>query len=289
MPKNLKRFALSSLSNPLCKRICAVCPTSSPSVLLHPYAHDIHETDRMTEKSHFLAQQPSLTETQNEVNEHMRGVLVDWLIEVVEEFRLSHQVLLLGVDYLDRVLSVLRITKESLQLIGITCLFIASKFDGSDNNYCLDDFVSVTDGLYSRSQAIAAEQEVLGSLEFRLVTSTISTFLPGYLAIAGLENNDAKHYSKFLTEMLLPNYGICRKYLPSKIAASIVVITNRSFGSKEPLPTEFEDYTQYTEESLAECVHDIQTTVNGSEFMAAYHRYNQMKYDSISAIDSSFS
>jgi len=262
--------------------------SSISTVLLRTYARDIHDTDRQTEKLHSLSKLPSLSETQNEVNEHMRGVLVDWLIEVVEEFHLSHHVLLLGVDYLDRVLSVLKVPRESLQLIGITCLFIASKFDGEEGAN-LDDFVSVTDGLYTRDQARGAETLVLSTLGFRLVTSTIATFLPSYLIVAGLEKNEAKHYSKFLAEMLLPIYSILRKHVPSKLAASIVLITNRLFGSQRPLSTEFEDYTQYTEESLKECIQDIQKSLQNSEFLSAYQRYSQMKYDCVSAKHGSFS
>lgn len=58
----------------------------------------------------------------------MRAILLDWLIEVCEVYKLHRETYYLAVDYLDRFLSSnVQISKTRLQLIGITCLFIAAK------------------------------------------------------------------------------------------------------------------------------------------------------------------
>jgi G1/S-specific cyclin-E1 len=58
----------------------------------------------------------------------MRAILLDWLIEVCEVYKLHRETYYLTVDYLDRYLTTKQnISKNQLQLIGITCLFIASK------------------------------------------------------------------------------------------------------------------------------------------------------------------
>lgn len=58
----------------------------------------------------------------------MRAILLDWIIEVCEVYKLHRETYYLTVDYLDRYLSAKsNISKNQLQLIGITCLFIASK------------------------------------------------------------------------------------------------------------------------------------------------------------------
>ena len=61
----------------------------------------------------------------------MRAILVDWLVEVQENFELNHETLYLAVKMVDLYLSKKLITREKLQLIGATALFIASKFDVS--------------------------------------------------------------------------------------------------------------------------------------------------------------
>lgn len=58
----------------------------------------------------------------------MRAILLDWIIEVCEVYKLHRETYYLTIDYLDRYLSSKSgISKNQLQLIGITCLFIASK------------------------------------------------------------------------------------------------------------------------------------------------------------------
>jgi hypothetical protein len=57
----------------------------------------------------------------------MRSILVDWLIEVSEEYHLENQTLLLGVLYLDLCIrAMIPVSKATFQLLGITCLFLAA-------------------------------------------------------------------------------------------------------------------------------------------------------------------
>lgn len=63
---------------------------------------------------------------QKDVNANMRGVLVDWLVEVADEFKLLPDTLYLSVAYVDKYLSINVITKKKLQLLGVASMFIAS-------------------------------------------------------------------------------------------------------------------------------------------------------------------
>lgn len=56
----------------------------------------------------------------------MRTILVEWLIEVAEEYYLTSQTLHLTVNYVDRFLARNKIPRASLQLLGVTCMLIAS-------------------------------------------------------------------------------------------------------------------------------------------------------------------
>ena len=56
----------------------------------------------------------------------MRTVLVDWLVEVAEEYKLVADTLFLSISYIDRYLSSRCIDKDKLQLLGVSCLLIAS-------------------------------------------------------------------------------------------------------------------------------------------------------------------
>ena len=92
------------------------------------YVDDIYAHLREAEQ----AKRPDPTyasTTQKDVNEVMRGILVDWLVEVAEEYKLSADTLYLSVGYIDRVLSVQPVARTKLQLLGVTCMLIASKYE----------------------------------------------------------------------------------------------------------------------------------------------------------------
>ena len=72
----------------------------------------------------YMKSQPDLTTS-------MRAILVDWLVEVQENFELNHETLYLAVKMVDIYLGLKTVSREKLQLIGATALFIASKFDVS--------------------------------------------------------------------------------------------------------------------------------------------------------------
>jgi len=62
----------------------------------------------------------------------MRTILLDWMMEVCEEYKLHRETYFLSVDMYDRFMEARTgVQKEQLQLIGITCLFIASKIEVS--------------------------------------------------------------------------------------------------------------------------------------------------------------
>jgi len=63
---------------------------------------------------------------QRDITPEMRGKLVDWLVLVVEEFKLHNDTLHLAVSYIDIFLSSHPIRKINLQLLGVSSVYIAS-------------------------------------------------------------------------------------------------------------------------------------------------------------------
>lgn len=64
--------------------------------------------------------------SQKDINATMRGILIDWLVEVAEEYRLVPETLYLAVNYIDRFLQQVPVNRGKLQLVGVTCMLIAS-------------------------------------------------------------------------------------------------------------------------------------------------------------------
>lgn len=88
---------------------------------------------------------------QPDINASMRSVLVDWLVEVVDEFSLQTRTLYLAVSLIDRFLSCMSVLRGKLQLVGSTAMYIAAKLEEIYPPE-LSDFAYITDNTYTRQQ-----------------------------------------------------------------------------------------------------------------------------------------
>ncbi len=59
----------------------------------------------------------------------MRAILIDWLVEVHLKFKLVPETLYLTVSLIDRYLEKVEVHWEKLQLVGVTAMLIASKYE----------------------------------------------------------------------------------------------------------------------------------------------------------------
>jgi hypothetical protein len=77
------------------------------------------------------------------------------------------ETLYLTVNLIDRTLSSKRISINKLQLVGVTALLIASKYE-EIKCPCVSDLVYVTDGAFDESEIIRAERHMLGILQYNV-------------------------------------------------------------------------------------------------------------------------
>jgi cyclin-A len=94
---------------------------------------------------------PEYMRRQRDITNSMRTILVDWLVEVAEEYRLSTGTLFTAVSYIDRFLSEMSVQRGKLQLVGVTCMLLAAKYE-EIYPPGLEEFVYITDNTYSREQ-----------------------------------------------------------------------------------------------------------------------------------------
>ncbi|MBA0595799.1 hypothetical protein Gorai_012654, partial [Gossypium raimondii] len=110
------------------------------------FACDIYKHLRASE----VKKRPStnfMETIQNDINSSMRSILIDWLVEVAEEYRLVQDTLYLTVSYIDRYLSGNTMNRQRLQLLGVACMMIASKYE----EICapqVEEFCYITDNTY---------------------------------------------------------------------------------------------------------------------------------------------
>nr|XP_009763406.1 PREDICTED: cyclin-B1-1-like isoform X7 [Nicotiana sylvestris] len=115
-------------------------------------------------------------ETQKEITPQMRGILINWLIEVHLKFDLMQETLFLMVTLLDYYLTLARVKKNDLQLVGLTSLLLASKYEDLFHPRVMD-LLSISAESYTRDQMLEMEKDILRKLKFRLNAATPYVFM----------------------------------------------------------------------------------------------------------------
>lgn len=98
--------------------------------LVVDYVNEIYEYMRMMERSQAI-KKDYLNGKIGAILPKMRSVLIEWLVEVHQQFSLLQETLYLSVAILDRFMQVAaeKIPRKHLQLVGVSAMFIAAKYE----------------------------------------------------------------------------------------------------------------------------------------------------------------
>lgn len=138
----------------------------------------------------------------------MRGILVDWLIEVHTRFRLLPETLFLAVNLIDRFLSAEVVALDRLQLVGVAAMFIASKYEEVLSPH-VANFSHVADETFTDKEILDAERHILATLEYNMSYPNPMNFLR---RISKADNYDiqTRTLGKYLMEISLLDH----RFLP---------------------------------------------------------------------------
>jgi cyclin B len=220
---------------------------------------------------------------QRDINEKMRGILIDWLVDVHLKFKLLPETLFLSTELIDRYLEKVEINRNKLQLVGVSSLFIACKYEEIYPPE-LKDFVYITDKAYSKEEILKMEYEILRSLDFNITSPSSLRLLEAYIEIFQLKWEDQQlFFAKYLLELFLVDYRMI-KYSPSWIAASTIYITMKvkKFNTIDGTKTiDMPKVTGYTDEKIKECARDICIVLDNAErssLQAVRNKYSSSKF-----------
>ncbi|XP_072956235.1 cyclin-A3-1-like isoform X1 [Typha angustifolia] len=255
-----------------------------PQICAH-YASDIYHYLRSMEIEPQRRPLDNYIETvQSDVTANMRGILVDWLVEVAEEYKLVSDTLYLTVSYIDRFLSFNSLNRQKLQLLGVSSMLIASKYEEISPPH-VEDFCYITDNTYTKQEVVKMESDLLNFLKFEMGNPTIKTFLRRFTTAAQeghkFANMLLEFLGSYLAELSLLDYG-CLKFLPSMVAASAVFVARFTMHPKvHPWGKKLQSCTGYKVSELKECIHaihDLQVKKKGSCLFAVRDKYRQQKF-----------
>uniref|UniRef100_UPI00398F3484 G2/mitotic-specific cyclin-B3 n=1 Tax=Pristiophorus japonicus TaxID=55135 RepID=UPI00398F3484 len=182
------------------------------------YAKDIFSYMKEREEKFVLK---GYMENQPDLNIEMRAILVDWMVEVQENFELNHETLYLAVKLVDHFLATTVCMRETLQLLGSTAILIAAKFDERCPP-CVDDFLYICDDAYQREELLAMEVKILRALMFDINIPVAYRFLRRYAKCARA-NLETLTLARYICELTLQEYEFIRESA-SKLAGSCLLL-----------------------------------------------------------------
>ncbi|KAI9849486.1 MAG: G2/mitotic-specific cyclin [Sclerophora amabilis] len=184
-------------------------------LMVADYVNEIFEHLKVLEEA--TLPNPDYMEHQEDLEWKMRGILVDWLIEVHTRFHLLPETLFLAVNIIDRFLSSKVVQLDRLQLVGVTAMFIASKYEEVLSPH-VANFRHVADDGFSEQEILSAERYVLSALNYDLSYPNPMNFLR---RISKADNYDiqTRTLGKYLMEISLLDHRFMQ-YPPSLVAAA---------------------------------------------------------------------
>ncbi|BEI89761.1 uncharacterized protein CcaverHIS019_0211230 [Cutaneotrichosporon cavernicola] len=189
---------------------------------------------------------PNYMAFQTETDWTMRTTLIDWLLQVHMRYHMLPETLWIAVNIIDRFLSVRVVSLSKLQLVGVTAMFIAAKYE-EILAPSVDEFVFMTENGYTKDDILKGERIVLQTLDFN-----VSQYCSPYSWVRRISKADdydiqTRTLSKFLMEVTLLDHRFLR-CKPSMIAAIGMYLSRKMLGGT--WDDAFVFYSNFTERQL---------------------------------------
>ncbi len=171
---------------------------------------------------------PDYMTGQTEIDWSMRQTLVDWLLQVHLRYHMLPETLWIAVNIVDRFLTKRVVSLMKLQLVGVTAMFIAAKYE-EILAPSVEEFVFMTERGYTKEEILKGERIMLQTLDFK-----VSHYCSPYSWMRKISKADdydlqTRTLSKFLTEVTLLDYRFLR-VKPSLVAAIGMYTARRMLG-----------------------------------------------------------
>ncbi|XP_024102789.1 G2/mitotic-specific cyclin-B1 isoform X2 [Pongo abelii] len=177
------------------------------------------------------------------------------------------------------------VPKKMLQLVGVTAMFIASKYEEMYPPE-IGDFAFVTDNTYTKHQIRQMEMKILRALNFGLGRPLPLHFLRRASKI-GEVDVEQHTLAKYLMELTMLDYDMVH-FPPSQIAAGAFCLALKILDNGEWTPT-LQHYLSYTEESLLPVMQHLAKNIvmvnqGLTKHMTVKNKYATSKHAKISTL-----
>ena len=228
---------------------------------------------------------------QYEINEQMRSILIDWIIDVHYKFGFTDETLFMTVLIIDRYGSIKQISRTNLQLVGITSLMIACKHEEIDFPK-VEDFIYITDNAYTKQEVFKMENDILCELNFSLLYPSPIKFFE-YLSVNFHFSKKCHMMGKYLMESFLIDIKSI-KYKASVISCACSYIVMKFFKMENYQESYNKKYYMLNESEdlplgygVKDCAQDICVLVDNiydSNYLACFKKYSKNEFEKVALI-----
>ncbi|KAH0921644.1 hypothetical protein HID58_021662 [Brassica napus] len=222
--------------------------------------------------------------TQTKVSPITRGILINWLIEVHSKFDLMHETLYLTMNLLDRYLSQVPVQKNEMQLIGLTALLLASKYEDYWHPR-IKDLISISAETYTREQILGMERIMLKQLKFRLNEATPYVFMLRFLK-AAQSNKKLQQLSFYLIELCLVEYEAL-KFKSSLLCASAIYVARCTLHMTPVWTALLNSHTHYNVSQMKDCsdmILNFHKAAKTGKLRVTYDKYMKSELSNVAVL-----
>ena len=266
------------------------------------YIDDILENLLDEEKNSETKISPSYFKFQKDINNKMRAILIDWLIDVHLKFNFKPETLYITIQIIDSYLSLRKIERCNFQLLGVTALLIACK-QNEIIFHKLREYVYITDNAYTEKDIKDMEFKILTTLKFNILNPSPLSFFEIYSNKFGFSQDKKKfHLGEFLMESFFLDEKSL-KYYASTIACTVQYIimkyfkmnnykdcyNQRMFNIKkvEEFENKFAKSNNYAIHIIKECAKDICYCINElprGNLKSTLRKYSNERFENVTKI-----
>uniref|UniRef100_J3MHT3 Uncharacterized protein n=2 Tax=Oryza brachyantha TaxID=4533 RepID=J3MHT3_ORYBR len=246
------------------------------SLAVVEYVDEIYSFYRRSEGLSCVS--PSYMLSQTDINEKMRGILIDWLIEVHYKLELLDETLFLTVNIIDRFLARENVVRKKLQLVGVTAMLLACKYE-EVSVPVVEDLILICDRAYTRADILEMERMIVNTLQFDMSVPTPYCFMRRFLKAAESDKK-LELMSFFIIELSLVEYEML-KFRPSMLAAAAIYTAQCTINGFKSWNKCCELHTKYSEEQLMECskmMVELHQKAGHGKLTGVHRKYSTFRY-----------
>lgn len=236
------------------------------------YAEDVYNYLVVKEKS--ICPTMSWLICKQENNDKLRASLIDWMITVNEKFKMQPETLFLAVSIVDRFLEKENVTKQKIQLVGVTGLLISSKYEEIYAPH-LKDFLFSTDKGYARDDLFKMEMNILEKLKFDISVPTSIGFLKRFSKLLQVDDTGFLLGSYLVESQWFDNKMM--KFPPSLISAGALYLSQKICDRGPAYNDMLLKQCNHSEREIQNCAKEMLYTakmLENSDYQAIKRKYS---------------